>query len=104
MTKQTVSLFWTHRKNHTDADSFVKCRDLMNIDQNIQIERNEYGKPYFVDSPWHFNISHTDTIWACVFSTSPIGLDIEEISNKDTSLIVRRFFHPLEKQYLDTSP
>ena len=38
------------------------------------------GKPYFVDSPWHFSISHTKRHAFCALSDRPIGLDAEELS------------------------
>ena len=40
------------------------------------------GKPYFVDSPWHFSISHTKGHAFCALSPSPIGIDAEEMDRK----------------------
>lgn len=40
------------------------------------------GKPYFVDGPWHFSISHTKNHVFCVLSTRPVGLDAEEMDRE----------------------
>ena len=37
------------------------------------------GKPYFVDSMWHFSISHTPRHAFCVLADVPVGLDAEEM-------------------------
>ena len=40
------------------------------------------GKPYFVDSPWHFSISHTKKRVFCVIHDAPVGIDAEEMDRK----------------------
>ena len=40
------------------------------------------GKPFFVDSPWHFSISHTKNHAFCVLSETPVGLDAEELTRQ----------------------
>ncbi len=45
-----------------------------------------FGKPYFVDSPFTFNISHSDDCVVCIISTDEhenIGIDIERIKPID---------------------
>ncbi len=42
----------------------------------------EQGKPYFVDSSWHFSISHTKRHVFCALSDRPVGLDAEETDRK----------------------
>ena len=37
------------------------------------------GKPYFVDSPWHFSITHTRHYAFCALSQTPVGIDAEEL-------------------------
>ena len=39
----------------------------------------EMGKPYFVDSPWHFSISHTKRHAFCALADRPVGIDGEEL-------------------------
>lgn len=41
-------------------------------------ERTNLGKPYFVDSPWHFSLTHTKNHAFCVLSHRPVGIDAEE--------------------------
>ena len=43
-----------------------------------EIARTAQGKPYFVDSPWHFSISHTKAHVFCALSKENIGIDAEE--------------------------
>ena len=40
------------------------------------------GKPYFVDSPWHFSISHTKDHVFCALAKCPVGIDAEELDRK----------------------
>ena len=40
------------------------------------------GKPYFVDSPWHFSISHCKNHAFCVLAQEPVGIDAEELDRK----------------------
>ncbi len=42
------------------------------------IEIASGGKPYFVDSPWHFSISHCQNHAFCALASCPVGLDAEE--------------------------
>ena len=44
-----------------------------------EIRRTERGKPYFIDSPLHFSISHTKKHVFCALSDRPVGIDAEEI-------------------------
>lgn len=43
-----------------------------------EIALTERGKPYFMDSPWHFSISHTGRHVFCALSEKNIGIDAEE--------------------------
>ena len=47
-----------------------------------EIRVTDRGKPYFVDSPWHFSISHTKRRGFCVLSEVPVGLDAEEMDRR----------------------
>ena len=37
------------------------------------------GKPYFINSDWHFSITHTRHYAFCALSQNPIGIDAEEL-------------------------
>ena len=43
------------------------------------VERTALGKPYFVDAPWHFSLSHTKRHAFCVLAARPVGIDAEEM-------------------------
>lgn len=47
-----------------------------------EIRYTKYGKPYFENSPWHFNISHSGDIVVCaVTRDAELGVDVEMISD-----------------------
>ena len=62
---------------------------------NLILARSENGKPYFVNSPIRFSISHSGGIVACAISDScELGIDVESanISKSRADGIVARFF------------
>jgi hypothetical protein len=62
------------------SDYFLQQALLyLQIDEKIHFTTN--GKPYLQDSFLHFNISHSEQYWVAAFSLSPIGIDIEAVSN-----------------------
>lgn len=65
----------------------------------IKIRRDKFNKPYFLDLPLHFNISHSGDYVVCAVSSHSIGIDIEEISNIDIN-IAQKFFSKDEWEYL----
>ncbi|WP_374175246.1 4'-phosphopantetheinyl transferase superfamily protein [Flavobacterium tructae] len=56
-----------------------------------KIIKDNYGKPYMLDSNFNFNISHSGNMVVCVFSKQEIGIDIEEINEIDYSLFENVF-------------
>jgi len=61
------------------------------------------GKPYFVDSPWHFSISHTKRRVFCALAQVPLGLDAEE-TDRDVNLrLAEKILSPAEKAQFDTA-
>lgn len=70
------------------AKSYFILTDLLLEEFNLKdIPNFSYGenqKPYFKEYPnIYFNISHCKSGIACAVSSSPIGIDIEEISLED---------------------
>lgn len=57
----------------------------------IHFAKNKYGKPYIMDSPLYFNISHAGDWVVCAIDFSEIGIDIEKIKEINFS-IAERFF------------
>lgn len=56
-----------------------------------KIIKDNYGKPFMLDSNFNFNISHSGNTVVCVFSKQEIGIDIEEINDIDYSLFENVF-------------
>ena len=59
------------------------------------------GKPYFVNCPWHFSISHTKKHVFCVLSDRPVGLDAEEMDRKVDFRLTERILSETEKRRID---
>lgn len=54
-------------------------KKYFNIDyDSVNITQNSNGKPYIVNKPIFFNISHSFDYCICVFATQNIGVDIEK--------------------------
>ena len=61
----------------------------------------ERGKPYFVDSSWHFSISHTHRHAFCVLSEKPVGIDAEETDRNINLRLAEKILSPNEKAQFD---
>ena len=59
------------------------------------------GKPYFVDSPYHFSISHTKRRVMCAISDRPIGIDIEELDRDIDLRLAEKILSPSERAEYD---
>jgi len=68
-----------------------------------EIRTTERGKPYFLDSPWHFSISHTPKHAFCALSRNPVGLDAEELDRKINLRLAEKILSPGEKQQFDAA-
>ena len=61
----------------------------LNLD-SLRVARTEQGKPFFPDYPdVHFNISHCDVAVACAVATSPVGIDVEMVTELDMDVARR---------------
>ena len=56
------------------------------------------GKPYFLDSPWHFSISHSKRHVFCALSQKQIGIDAEELDRKIRAELAEKILSPTERQ------
>ena len=57
----------------------------------------ERGKPYFLNSDWHFSISHTKSHVFCALSEKPIGIDAEETDRNANLQLADKILSPAEK-------
>ena len=65
-----------------------------------EIAYTKLGKPYFVDCPLHFSISHTRCHAFCALSDKPVGIDAEE-KNRDIRLdLAEKLLSPTELEQL----
>lgn len=58
----------------------------------------ERGKPYFVDSPWKFSISHTPRHVFCALSKNNIGIDAEERDRQIRLQLAEKILSAAEKE------
>ena len=56
------------------------------------------GKPYFLDSPWHFSISHSKGHVFCALSRKNIGIDAEELDRNVSPKLAEKILSPMEQQ------
>ena len=70
---------------------YVLYQQFTYKNEDMELLRNEAGKPYIKDCPIHFNISHAGDFVVCGFSTQEIGIDIELVKEIDLE-IAQRFF------------
>lgn len=58
------------------------------------------GKPCFVNSPWHFSISHTRNHAFCALSQMNVGIDAEETDRRVNPALAEKILSPGElEQY-----
>ena len=55
------------------------------------------GKPYFVDSPLYFSISHTKNHAFCVLAPVPVGIDGEEMNRRIDLRLAEKILSAREK-------
>ena len=67
------------------------------------IVKNQRGKPFFADSPWHFSISHTQKHAFCVLDGENIAIDAEELDRRVDLRLAERVLSPGEKTQFDTA-
>ena len=64
----------------------------------------EWGKPYFVDSGWHFSISHTQNPAFCALARENVAIDAEELDRPINQKLAEKILSPREKAQYDAAP
>ena len=73
----------------------------LNIDfEKLSVIRYEGEKPYLEGAELFFNISHSGTMWACAVDTKEIGIDLQEVLEKDFEKLADRFFTEKEQNHV----
>lgn len=67
--------------------------------EKLVFAKGEHGKPYVVNLPAHFNISHSGKYTVLAISDEPIGVDIEEI-REFSAITARKLFTEEELSYV----
>lgn len=69
---------------------------------DLRLRRTPKGKPFFENAgaPF-FSVSHSGEYWACAMTDRPVGLDIQLHRGNHVEAVAARFFHPLEKEWLE---
>ena len=65
----------------------------------IEIKRGEHGKPYILNLPAHFNVSHSGKYTILAISDKPIGIDIE-IIEEFSAILAKKLFNEDELSYI----
>ena len=66
-----------------------------------EILTTDRGKPYFLNSPWHFSISHTPKHAFCVLNRNNVAIDAEELDRKVRLRLAEKILSPFEKEQFD---
>ena len=64
----------------------------------------EWGKPYFVDSGWHFSISHTKNHAFCALARENVAIDAEEFDRPINQKLAEKILSPGEMAQYDAAP
>jgi 4'-phosphopantetheinyl transferase len=72
---------------------FKDCGISSSDEKNeMRLCRTSKGKPYFAEGLVQFSVSHSENIWVCIMGPSPVGVDIQKISQRNYESIAQRFF------------
>ena len=94
-----------HSRGRTEERIQALARQLPGIpeDADLTVSRTEKGKPYFLHlaDRLYVSVTHSGDYWMCMFSSCPVGIDLQIHTGKNhPERIARRFFHPEETAFL----
>lgn len=68
--------------------------------ENVDIDVNQYGKPFLCNNEIQFNLSHSGNYAVCSYGQGDSGIDIEWYKSADLE-IARRFFEQQESRLVE---
>lgn len=93
--------FWEDTKRGILAEILIlyAIRKSFNVGvSDIKFDKLRYGKPIIKNhEKWHFNLSHSGNWVVCAVNDRPVGIDVEEMNIKHTS-IADHFFTTHENE------
>lgn len=84
-----MKLFYTTAPAQSRAFTAKILREYYGITAP-EFGTTEHGKPYLLNSPLRFNLSHSGNVTALAVSEQEVGLDIQERTERDFSALSRR--------------
>ncbi len=72
--KELSSLAWKYLEKIIFQEYHLNIKDL-------KLSYNPYGKPFFQNVDFHFNISHCKNVIAIALSSQEVGIDVERIKD-----------------------
>lgn len=87
-----------HKKHHVAGQYLLRWALGDDTYKQAEFEKNEYGKPYIVGHPIHYNISHSGQYVVLVTANSEVGVDVQEKRETRREAIAKRFFAKEEWQ------
>ena len=66
-----------------------------------EIAVTDRGKPFFVESPWYFSVSHSKHHVFCALSRTPIGIDAEEADRDINLRLAEKILSSTERQQFE---
>lgn len=96
------------KKSHDDqkrslaGDVLVKkyLSQIYGVDkEKLVIQKGEHGKPYVLNLPAHFSVSHSGQYTVVAISDHPIGVDLEIIGDF-SAIVAKKLFNDDELQYI----
>ena len=90
----------SHGKRHLHwLGTRVLLRKMLNTDEYIDCRVDAHGKPYLVNLPYHISLSHSLDYAAVMISKEPVGIDIEQVTDK-IERIARKFMRQEELDFI----
>ena len=72
------------------------------LPETLQIHQEKNKKPFLEHvSDICFSISHSGEWWSCAIAQQEVGLDIQEEHDCKAERLAKRFFHPMEVEWLE---